>query len=293
MGANLAALRAELLRGDVAVGAYRYFMVRDPKPRCICAASFRERVLHHAIMNVCEAEFERVAIHDSYACRSGKGTHAAVRRARYFASRHAYCVKLDIRKYFDSIDHAALMDLLERRFKDSAVLRLFARIVASYETAPGKGLPIGNLTSQHFANHYLGALDHHVKETLGVRGYLRYMDDFLLWTDSRGEARRLLHEVRAFLREELRLELKPPQLRPAVAGLDFLGFRVHPDHVGLSRRSRRRVHDKLHRAWTRHQRGVWSEAELAQHVLPVLGFTKVAACRHFRQRLFRQLGMQP
>jgi len=181
-----ASLRNEIICGTPDVGHYTFFTIHDPKKRVICAASFRERVLHHAVMNVCEPVFEAYQFHDSYACRVGKGTHAALRRAGFFARRYAWYLKMDIRKYFDSIDHETLRHLLTRRFKDTKVLAIFSRVIESYATAHGKGVPIGNLLSQHWANFYLGLFDHWVKETLRVNGYVRYMDDFILWHNEQG-----------------------------------------------------------------------------------------------------------
>jgi len=148
LGAELGALRRDLLAGAVSVGDYHYFTIRDPKERTICAAPFRERVLHHAVLNLCEPVFEAYQIHASYACRPGKGVHAAVARARGHARAHPWHLKLDVRQYFASIDHGVLLGLLARRFKDHRLLDLFAHIIASYTAAPGKGVPIGNLTSQ-------------------------------------------------------------------------------------------------------------------------------------------------
>ncbi|MBI9104605.1 MAG: RNA-directed DNA polymerase [Spirochaetales bacterium] len=178
---NLTALRKDLLDGTIAIGNYHYFQVHEPKERTICAASFPERILHHAIMNVCLPVFENYQIYDSYACREGKGTHKALLRAFHFSKSTPFFLKVDIRKYFDSIDHIILKNLLCRKFKDEKLLELLYRIIDSYETAPGKGLPIGNLTSQHMANFYLGRADHYIKEELGTRRYVRYMDDFVLW----------------------------------------------------------------------------------------------------------------
>ena len=170
---NLAELRSELLAGAIRVGDYRTFTVHDPKERTICAAAFRERVLHHALMNVCEPVLERAAVFDSYACRRGRGQLAAVRRAESYARERGWFLKMDVRKYFDSVDQRVLLDLLGRKFKDAAVLGLFRQILASYQTAPGCGLPIGNLTSQHFANFYLAPLDRFIKEHLRCRAYVR------------------------------------------------------------------------------------------------------------------------
>jgi hypothetical protein len=137
LDANLRQLREQLLAERVDAGHYHFFTVHDPKERVICAASFPERVLHHAIMNVCEPVLERYAIHDSYACRTGKGMHSAVLRAQDFTRRYAWYLKLDIRQYFASIDHGVVTALLERRIKDKAVLRLIGAILDTYSTAPG------------------------------------------------------------------------------------------------------------------------------------------------------------
>ena len=178
---NLAELARDLAEGTYTVGPYHQFTIFDPKERLITAPCFRDRVLHHAVTLVCEPVFERFLIADTFACRRGKGREAAVERARHFARRYPWFLKLDIRKYFNSIDHEVLLGRLARKFKDRRLLDLFGRIIASYEVAPGRGVPIGSLTSQHFANFYLGGLDRFVKEGLRAGGYVRYMDDFVVW----------------------------------------------------------------------------------------------------------------
>ena len=248
LDANLAALRADLLAGQTRVGDYHYFTIHDPKERMICAASFRERVLHHAVMNVCEPVLERAAVFDSYACRKGKGQLAAVRRAEGYARQYGWFLKLDIRKYFDSVHHGVLQGLLRRKFKDASVLALLDQVLASYQTAPGRGLPIGNLTSQHFANFYLSPLDRFLKEDLRRRAYVRYMDDFVVWGESGAELRAVWREVEAFLAAELRLAVKPNvALNKTAFGMDFLGYRVFPKALRLARRSKLRFQRKFRR----------------------------------------------
>ena len=278
-------LRRDLVAGNVALGDYHYFTIQDPKERRICAASFRERVLHHAIMNVCEPAFESYQISDSYACRKGKGTHAAVSRAQSFARRCGWYLKLDVRGYFDSIDHNILMRLLRRRFKDGQVLELFCDITGSYATLPGKGIPIGNLTSQYFANHYLGVLDHFVKEQLRVPGYVRYMDDMVLWSDDRAALRRLAREVQGFVADELALDLKPPCLNRTTRGLTFLGYRIFPDRILLAARSRRRLARKLRAFDQLLAGGAWSQEEYAAHVTPLLAFSAHASSAGLRRKI--------
>jgi RNA-directed DNA polymerase len=163
---NLGLVRQRLASLEPRWGSYRLFRISDPKPRTIAAASFPERVMHHALVNVLEPVFERQQICHSYACRPGKGTHAAVLRAFHLAKSGGCFLKLDVRKYFDSVSHEVVRRQLGRLVKDQPVLRLFATLLDSYHTAPGRGLPIGNLTSQHLANLYLSGLDHYVLEQL-------------------------------------------------------------------------------------------------------------------------------
>ncbi|HEX4609321.1 MAG TPA: RNA-directed DNA polymerase, partial [Urbifossiella sp.] len=247
LDANLAALRTQLLTGQTAVGQAHRFTIHDPKERLITAPCFGERVLHHAIMAVCEPAFDRLQIADSYACRRGKGRVACLNRARVFARRHPYFLKLDIRKYFDSIDHRTLTGLLARRFKDRGLLDLFDRIIAAHSASPGRGLPIGSLTSQHFANFYLNGCDRSIKEHLRLPGYVRYMDDMAVWADAVGTLNDALAAIHAYLDTHLGLAVKSdPYVNRTRHGLDFLGGRVFPTHLTLNRRSRRRYRRNLH-----------------------------------------------
>jgi retron-type reverse transcriptase len=289
---NLAALRAELLEGDVPVGNYHYFTVHDPKERLICAATFRERVLHHAVMNVCEPVLERAAVFDSYACRKGKGRLLAVERAQGYARTHGWCLKMDIRKYFDSIDHERLRALLGRKFKDPMLLGLVDRILASYQTTPGRGLPIGNLTSQHFANFYLAPLDRFLKEELRRGAYVRYMDDFVVWGGSGRELREVWERVRSFLTAELKLELKAnTAINRTACGMDFLGYRLFPGTVRLARRSKVRFARKFRRYEAAHRCGRWSELMLQQRMTALLAFVMPAESGAFRRHVMERFGV--
>lgn len=289
---NLDALRVELLAGDVPVGDYHYFRVHDPKERLICAATFRERVLHHALMNVCEPVLERAAVFDSYACRKGKGRLLAVERAQGYARTHRWFLKMDIRKYFDSVHQTTLRELLERKFKDPVLLGVFDRILGSYHTAPGRGLPIGNLTSQHFANFYLDPLDRFLKETLGRGAYVRYMDDFVVWGGSGCELRGVCEQARAFLAAELKLELKAnTAINRTAFGMDFLGYRLFPGTVRLARRSKVRLARKFQRYEAAHLRGEWSELVLQQRMQALLAFVMPVESGAFRRHVLQRFGV--
>lgn len=290
---NLLWLRAGLLEGSVPVGAYRYFTIRDPKERTICAAAFSERVLHHAIMNVCDPVFERYQIFDSYATRLGKGTFAALERAERFAERDGWFVKLDARKYFDSINHSVLREMLARLFNERRLLDLFDRIIASYEAAAGRGVPIGNLTSQYFANHYLATADHFVKEELGVRRYVRYMDDMVLWGRSREEVLESGQSLKGFLRERLALATKPECLNRVAAGVPFLGFRVFPGQTLLRPASRRRFRRKMARLWGDFESGEIGEKEFGKRAETLSAHIAHAGTKGFRRSVLRNLGHRP
>ncbi|MEO1610444.1 MAG: reverse transcriptase domain-containing protein [Pseudomonadota bacterium] len=254
-------LQEELKAGIWRPGPFRVFEIREPKPRRISAADFRDRVLHHAICNIIGPIFEKRAIHDSWACRTGKGSHGAVLRAQGFARRHRYFLKCDIRRYFESVDHAILKRLLRRILKDGQLLELLDRIIdhAPPGSTPGKGLPIGNLTSQHFANLYLGELDHEMKDHRHVRAYIRYMDDMLLFADDKEELRAYLQHLDDFARDRLALSLKPSAtiIAPVSDGVPFLGFRVFPNLIRLQRKSLTRFRRRL-----RSQEGAYLRGDL-------------------------------
>ena len=283
LDANLAELRRELLAGDVPVGDYRYFHIYDPKERMICAAAFRERVLHHAVMIVCHPVFERFQTDDSYASRIGKGQYAALEKAKTHTRHYRWFCKLDVRKFFDSIDHETLYGLLSRRFKDPALLGLFRRIIDSYRTAPGCGLPIGNLTSQHFANYYMAYADHHVREALRAPAYVRYMDDMVLWHDDKTELLRITAGLTSFIGERLRLTLKPPCINNTDKGVPFLGYVLFPGRVRLNRNSKKRFRCKMNSYDIKLDTGEWSQARYALHVQPLVAFTRFADAREVRQ----------
>jgi len=260
MEEELPRLHEELTGGTYRHGPYTYFPIHEPKERLVAAAGFRDRVVHHALVRVIEPLFERRFIEDSYACRRGKGTHAGMRRAAHFARGHRYALKCDVRQYFPHIDHEVLLGLLGRVIGDRRALELCANILAShrdgerYEVPPGgdlfslrsvaRGLPIGNLTSQFWANVYLNPLDHFVKHELRCRGYVRYMDDFVLFGDDPARLRQWGEALKAKL-SDLRLEMHPDKYRlvPTRHGLDFCGYVVFADgHIRVRTATVRRFH---------------------------------------------------
>ena len=223
MEKELLKLQEELTLGTYCLQPYYTFNIYEPKERKICASSFRDRVVHHAICNVIGPVFEKSLIFDTYACRNNKGTHRAVARVRAFARKHPYFLKCDIKKFFESIDHKVLKELMRKKFKDKRLLNLLDLIidhsVPGY--ARGKGLPIGNLTSQDFANYYLSGLDRFIKEELQVKGYVRYMDDFIIFEKEKTVLREILIKICYFLKENFLLSIKEQGLilAPSIQGI--------------------------------------------------------------------------
>jgi RNA-directed DNA polymerase len=253
---NLVELQEELRRKTYRPGPYHSFVIHEPKRRLISAAPFRDRVVHHALCNVIEPVFERRFIFDSYANRVAKGTHRALDRCTTFARRYRYALPCDVRQFFPSIDHAILRKILARYLADADVMWLVDRILESgvgvlaeeYRMAwfPGddllaaarpRGLPIGNLTSQFWANCYLNVLDQFVKRELKCPAYLRYVDDMLFFADDKPQLSQWRAKVIDFL-AGLRLTAHEnrAQPRPVTEGIPFLGFVVYLDHRRLKRR---------------------------------------------------------
>ena len=227
--------------GQYMPGKYTQFSIRSPKQRLISAAPFRDRVVHHALCNIIEPIFERRFIFDSYANRKGKGTHRALDRCTSYMRKYTYVLPLDIVQFFPSIDHTILLNALDRVISCEKTLTLCALIMRSGAALGGEGqalgLPIGNLTSQFWANVYLNPLDHFIKRALKCRGYIRYVDDMLLFSDDKSQLLAWKHALIAYLAQlKLRLHVNSAQARPCRDGLPFLGFQVFPDHRRLKRR---------------------------------------------------------
>jgi len=257
MADRLIELQAELQTQQYQPGAYTHFIIHEPKQRKISAAPFRDRVVHHALCRVIEPDFERCFIFDSYANRVGKGTHRALDRLQSFAHRYAYVLRMDITQHFPSLDHAVLLRALQAKIPEEDIRWLLQTILASGEGIlkdeytlvyfPGddlfgparpRGLPIGNLTSQFWSNVYMDMFDHFVKRELRAPAYLRYVDDFALFSD---DPRQLYAWKRAIIDRlaRLRLTIHEPeaQVIPVRVGIPWLGFVVYPTHRRLKARN--------------------------------------------------------
>jgi len=281
-------LRKSILAEDIKPGDYRFFPIYEPKERLICAAPFGDRVFHHAIINVCHPVFERFQISDSYATRIGKGQYVALERAKVFQHSFPWFCKLDIRKYFDSIDHVLLLHLLSKRFKDKRLLSLFSKLIDSYHVSDAKGLPIGNLTSQYFANFYLAHADHYIKEILKAPAYVRYMDDMVFWGSDKKELINRRNDFISFLIDHLHLTVKPDCMNRSGKGLPFLGYVLFENMVRLNKHSKQRFFTKMSSYNRLLNSGKWHQKEFADHVLPLVAFTLYAnthelRCKHLNR----------
>lgn len=241
---NIFQLRRELRKFTYEPLAPKVFKVTEPKPRFIQAARVRDRIVHRALVRQINPVFEPTFIHDSYACRIDKGTLNAVKRLERFWIKESknytqkiYFLKGDIRKYFDSIDHKILMAIIKKRVSCPKTTWLIKKILTRQETnckgikvKQGKGLPIGNLTSQLFANIYLNELDEFIKHRLRVRFYIRYVDDFIIVSKDRAYLASLIEAIEGFLREHLKLDLHPVKRKifSSRSGVDFLGYFIRP-----------------------------------------------------------------
>ncbi len=247
---NLLGIKKELYLQDYRHGKYNEFFVCDSKKRRIKAPCFKDRVVHHSLCNIIEPIFDKSFVFDSYACRIGKGTHKGVERLKSFLKNenNCYCLKCDISKYFDSINHDILMSLIKRKIKDKKTIWLIQEIIrSSHKDEAGKGIPIGNLTSQLFASVYLNELDQFIKHDLKQDSFIRYMDDFLILGKDKKEMHILKDQIKLFLINNLRLKFNPKKANvfPLFLGIDFLGYILYKDYVLLRKSTVKRFLKKM------------------------------------------------
>lgn len=304
---ELARIKTQLETRTYHPGAYKTFEIVEPKRRMISAAPYRDRVVHHALCNIIVPIFERTFIADSYANRVGFGTHKALRRFTKFARSSRYILQCDIRKYFPSIDHEILKALLRRKLKCPDTLWLVETIIDGsnpQETVidyfPGddlltpfqkrRGLPIGNLTSQFFANVYLNGFDHFVKEKIQAEKYIRYVDDFALFSDNPEFLKAARIAIEDYL-ASLRLKIHPvkSQLFETQQGANFLGFRILPDCIRVRTENLRRARRRLRRMQRDFAQGKIEESEINQSIQSWVAHLKHGDTWQLRQKLFTHL----
>lgn len=272
-------------------GAYRYFKVYEPKERQIMALPFYDRVVQHAVVNVLEPIFDRRFISHSYACRKGKGMHAASDTLyrwlydwnKYHQEQPLYAIKADIHQYFRSINHEILKSEIRKTIKDKQALELIERMINGNGDMPdGVGIPVGNLTSQLFANIYLNKLDQFVKHRLKAHYYIRYMDDFVILSPDINELRGWLREIEDFIHKELKLELNPKTtILCCNNGVDFVGYRHRPTHRKVRRDSVKRMKRKIRKYIT----GKLTKEELQKSLQSWTGHAEHADSYNLRAKI--------
>lgn len=304
---NLWSLHDELREKRYRPSPYYSFEIFDPKHRIISAAPYRDRVVHHAVCRILEPIFEPTFVFDSYACRKGKGTHAALDRTTRFMQTNRYVLKCDVWKFFPSIKHQILKNVVARKIKDPQVLGLVDRIIdAPIRQHVGDfpfptnnfnigetnrhGLPIGNQTSQFFANVYMNPWDHFVKEVLRCKSYVRYCDDFLVFSNDKSWLAEVREHCYAFLSSlELLLHPRKREISPVIDGVRFLGFRVFPDHRRIVPENVVRMRRRLRRLQSDYAQGSVTLPEISQRLSSWIGHAQHANTWRLREGLFREI----
>ena len=247
---NIHKLHKELKNKTYQHENYQAFSINDPKPRSIHKPTVRDRLLHHAIYRILYLYFDQKFIYDSYSCRIRKGTHKAINRFQTFSrkasqnnTKTVWVLKCDIKKFFASIDQEILLNILKRHIQDKDIIWLIRKVVESFHTYPGKGLPLGNLTSQLLVNIYMNEFDQFMRHKLKVRYYIRYADDFVILSQNKKYLQEIFPEIKRFLSDQLQLELHSNKvsIQTVASGVDFLGWVHFPDHRVLRTVTKRRI----------------------------------------------------
>lgn len=287
---NLFALSQNLQSMSYQPGGYESFYVRDPKLRLIHKASVRDRIVHRLVSRGLEEIFEPAFIENSYSSRKYKGTHKGVKALRKMALglsgnnwQTVWALKCDIKKFFASVNHKILLEILSRKIQDNNFLLLIEKIINSFPS----GIPIGNLTSQIFSNIYLNELDLFVDQELTVKDYVRYADDFVILSENRSYLESLLPKIADFLKSKLNLTLHPNKtiFRKFRSGIDFLGYIIFPTHILPRTKTKRRLVRKIQEKIKKYKEGKITKDRLNQTIQSYLGYLKHANSYAFRQRL--------
>jgi RNA-directed DNA polymerase len=292
---NLLRLSRELSERTYRPDPYRYFPLRTPKSRVVSEASFRDRIVHHSLVGSLEPGFERQFVETSYACRKDKGVHLAIEDARAAARRWPFFLKMDFEKYFDSIWHEVLLGLLRQQVTDPGILWL-CKLLMKEARVPGvgagerRGLPIGNLTSQFWANVYLDPLDHFCCRLPGVQAYARYMDDLLLFSDEKTFLGDALRAITEYAQRQLRLHVKEHAtvVAPVNEGIPWLGFRVFPGAVRLKHAAKVRFYGNLHASMAVAANSPWDEGEQVARSASLCGHVAHGNTRALRKAVVKR-----
>ncbi|MBL7206306.1 MAG: hypothetical protein ISS36_01765 [Candidatus Aenigmarchaeota archaeon] len=305
---NILQLKRELKTQTYKPKPLKVFVIKDPKTRVISASDFRDRVIHHALCNIIEPMFDRIFISDSYASRKNKGTHVALKRFDRFKWKVSgngklvknvkdknmvvgYVLKADIKHYFNSIDHRILMSIISRKIKDEKILWLIRKILKNHNPKiSGKGMPIGNLTSQLFANIYLNQLDYFIKHRFRARFYIRYMDDFIILHNSKKVLEKWKKQINKFL-ESMKLELHPEKSKifPIHKGICVVGYRVFYNYKLLKKSNIRLIHWRIKEFRRLHERGNISREKIFESMQSWFAYAKYGNTYSLIKRIKRFL----
>ncbi len=293
---NLIIIQNELIYKEYCPSRFREFFVYDPKKRLISAPAFKDRIVHHALVNVIEPLFEKKFIAHSYACRIGKGNHRAMKKVQEFIRKcqkdgKVYILKGDISKYFPSVTHDILKKIIRKTIRCKNTLWLIDKIIDS----PGEesGLPIGSLTSQLFANVYLNELDHFLKDELSIKFYVRYMDDFVVVHNSKEYLKNLLDHIVYFLENTLKLKLNPKShVFPAKQGVDFCGYRVWATHILPRKRIIKKTRRMFKKLMKLYAKGEITMEYIQRRIVSFLGYVKHCNANFTVEKIFEEFVLQ-
>jgi len=281
---NLKKIQQMLVNKIFKASKYRTKRIHEPKERVIYIVPFLpDRIVHHALMNILEPIYKPMFIHDSYACIEGRGLHAGSQRTMEFVRANKYCLKCDISKFFPSMKHDIIFNIIKRKIKCKDTLGLIKVII--YGLGGGRNVPIGNYTSQWFGNIYLNELDQRVKHVYKVKHYIRYCDDFLFFHDDKNELRKIAKDVKTFLNERLGLKMSKCNLFPVSQGVDFLGYRHFPRYVLLRKSTAARVKRRLKVLPRLFAAGRITFETLRSCVASYTGWMRWANCHNFGLKL--------
>jgi len=306
---ELQLLHTELTTQTYAPRTLKRFTIRDPKTRVIHASAFRDRVVYPALVNILEPIYERIFIYDSYASRKEKGTHKAVQRFDFWKRKitkngqkvknasnnnhvQGYCLKADIWHYFDTVDHNTLLTILQKKIQDRQVLWLIQKILHNFENSfAGKGMPLGNLTSQFFANVYLNELDYFVKHVLKAKYYMRYVDDFVILHQEKKTLSVYKEKINMFLKDNLQLELHPSKSKiiPLRNGITLLGYVIFYHYKILRKSNRKKFERNFSENLVLYEKEAISDIELMQRVKGWCGYAQWANTYRLRRKNFQIL----
>lgn len=282
---NILVLRASILSCAYQPKPMHVFEIRDPKPRLIQAASIEDRIVHHALCAKLEPMFVQMYHPTSFACQKGKGNHRAVQQAKKYCGSYTYFAKLDIRHYFESFPHKPFLERITPRITDKRVREILCMLLVHGQSKDGMGLPIGNLTSQHFANFYLHFFDDWC--TQADVAWIRYMDDILLFSSNRLALEEIVQNAMAFLNDKLQLPIKYAAFREGCTknGVPFLGFRIFPNHVRLDAARKRRFFRKMNKIWKNRE-----DKSVQQSMQSIIAWTEQGDCTSLRRSWHKRRG---